>query len=245
MVIIHRNSTHHTTLLTRQLDYRRLVLFLFHKSQEFSLLLASGDLSSALQKLRDNPAQDKTPENVSVVNHILKHAYAQQHEKELSAVADYAVLWKDVDVWKPAIGMVVRSKRSAYGTGPFALVGKENILKACGTFRFNDIQATYVLSPCRWSSLTLSYLIRLTAILDSGATFQDQMEAMKVLRTGSSEENVTKWCDERMSLILTSLQKINLSVDDAPALLSVIADRGLTVLTGVLVHLFTSSPFVA
>jgi hypothetical protein len=84
----------------------------------------------------------------------------------------------------------------------------------------------------------------LTAILDSGATFQNQADVIKLLRTGSAEENVTKWCGERMSLILTSLNKMELSADDAPALLSVIADKGLAVLTDVSVYLFASSPFV-
>jgi hypothetical protein len=81
---------------------------------------------------------------------------------------------------------------------------------------------------------------RLTVILDSGVTFQIQVDLIKVLRARSSEENVTKWCGERMSLILASLNKLNPTADDVPALLSVVVDRGLPVLSDVLVHLFRS-----
>jgi hypothetical protein len=222
-----------------------LVLFLFHKNQELSLSLASGNMSAALQKIQDNASQEKTPENVSVINYILEHALAQEDKREISAVAGYAVLWKDADIWKRVVEKINHSKKSSYHVGPFKRIGKENIFKACSTFDFNDIKTTYVISPHLYSSLTTSRSIRLTAILDSDVSFQHQADLIKHLRTGSSKENVTKWCDERMSLILTSLQKMNLSVDDAPAILSIIADRGLAVLTDVFVYVFASSPVVA
>jgi hypothetical protein len=221
-----------------------LVLFLFHKNQELSLLLASGDVSSALQKIRDNHSQEKIPENVSAINYILKHARAQNHEIEISAVAGYAVLWKDVDIWKHAIQKLNHGKKDSYAIGAFDPVGKENVFKACSTFHFDDIETTYVLPPHQCSTLTWSHSIRLTAILDSDVTFRYQVDVIKLLRTGCSEKNVIKWCNQRMSLILSSLHKLNLSADDVPALLSVIADRGLAVLTDVSVHLFASS-FVA
>jgi hypothetical protein len=128
-----------------------LVLFLFHKSQQLSLSLASGDMSAALQKIQDNPSQEKTPENVSVINYILKHADAQADKSVISAVAGYAVLWKDADIWKRVVEKANHSKTSFYHVGPFDLLGKENIFKACSTFDFNDIQATYVMSPRQYS----------------------------------------------------------------------------------------------
>ena len=243
MVII--PSNHHVRSLTCCLEYHRLVLFLFHKNRELSLLLASGDISAALQKIHDNPSQEKTPENVSVIDYILEHVRAQEDEREISAIADYAVLWKDADIWKRVVEKVNHSKKSSYDDGPFKQIGKENVFKACSTFDFNDIKTTYVMSPHLYSNLTTSRSIRLTAILDSDVTFQNQADLIKHLRTGSSKENVTKWCDERMSLILTSLQKMKLSADDAPAILSIIADRGLAVLADVFVSVFTSSPVVA
>ena len=234
MVII--GSNHHMTLLTCCLDYWRFVLFLFHKNQELSRPLASGDVSSVLRRIQDNPSQEKTPENVLVVNHILKHAHAQHDQSELSAVAVYALLWKDIDIWKHVIEKVSQSKINSYHIGPFEVIGKEGIFKACSTFHFNDIQTTYVISSHPHPGLTTSHSIRLTAILDSGVTIQNQLDIIKLLQTRSSDENVTKWCSERMSMILTSLQKMKLLKDDAPALLSVIADRGLAVLTDVFVY---------
>jgi hypothetical protein len=79
----------------------------------------------------------------------------------------------------------------------------------------------------------------LTTILDSDVAFWNQVDIIKLLQTRSSDENVTKWCSERVTMILTSLQKMKLSKDDAPALLAIIADRGLAalaVLTDVFVH---------
>ena len=193
-------------------------------------------MSAALKKIQDSPSQEKTPENVFVINYILKHARAETDKREISAVAGYAVLWKDADIWKRVVEKVNQSRKSSYHVGPFELLGKENIAKACSTFDFNDIQTTYVISSHQYISLTTSHSIRLTTILDTGVTFQNQADLIKLLQTGSSEENVTKWCSERMTMILTSLQKMKLSKDDAPALLSIIADRGLAVLTDVFVY---------
>jgi hypothetical protein len=155
MVIIHTNH-HRMTLLTCCLEYWRSVLCLFHKNQELSLSLASGDVPFALRRIRDSPSQEKTPENVLVINYILKNAHAQIDRSQVSAVADYAVLWKDVDIWKRVVEKVNPSKKHSYDSGPFELLGKENVLKACSTFDFDDIQATYVMSP-RQYSLTSSH----------------------------------------------------------------------------------------
>src|SRR5262245_50847226 len=81
---------------------------------------------------------------------------------------------------------------------------------------------------------------RLTTILGTGVPFRIQVDLIKVLRAESSEETVTKWCDEQMLLILASLNGMNPTVDDVPFLLSVVVDRGLPILRDVLVHLFLS-----
>jgi hypothetical protein len=115
--------------------YKRSVLFLFPKNQEFSLSLASGGVSTALQRIQDNPSQDKTPENVLIADYILKHPSAEIHQNALSVIAGYAVHWKDVVIWKQ---VVEKAKYNNY----FSLIGKENLFKACGTFPFDDIQTT-------------------------------------------------------------------------------------------------------
>jgi len=200
---------------------------------------------SALSKVRDSPSQEKTPENVLVINYILNHPHAQHHKSEMSAIASYAVLWKDTDIWKRVVEKVNDNKERSYDSGPFKVLGKENVLKACSTFDFNEIQTMYVMSP-RQHFLTSSHSIRLTTILDSDVTFRNQVDIIKLLQTRSSDENVTKWCSERVTKILTSLQKMKLSKDDAPALLAIIANRGLAalaVLTDVSVHFVTTFSF--
>ena len=152
MVIV--NSNHCTRSLTFCSEYHRLVLFLFHKSQELLLSLASGDISGALKRIQGNTSQEKTPENVLVINYILQHADAQTDKSEISAVAGYAVLWKDVDIWKRVVEKANSSKKHSFQSGPFELVGKENVVKACSTFEFNDNRTTYVTSPRQYSSLT-------------------------------------------------------------------------------------------
>jgi hypothetical protein len=116
--------------------YKRSVLFLFPKSQQFSLSLISGSVPSALQRIQDNPSQDKTPENVLIVDYILKHASAGIHRSALSVIAGYAVHWKDVVIWKQVV------EKAKDNDNYFGLIGKENLFKACCTFPFGDIQTT-------------------------------------------------------------------------------------------------------
>jgi hypothetical protein len=134
----YQNPTCLFAFLTFPSVYRRPVLFLFHKDQELSLLLSAGGVSYALQRIRDNASQDKTPENVHMVEYILQNASGGNHEGTLSAVASYAVQWKDVKIWKRVIEKAGEDEKDNL----FALLGEEKISEACGTFHFDEIQTT-------------------------------------------------------------------------------------------------------
>ena len=124
--------------LTFRSVYRRPVLFLFHKDQELSLLLSAGGVSCALQRIRDNTSQDKTPENVAMVEYILRNASSRKHNDILAAVAGYVAHWKDVKTWKQVIEKICEDDRDKI----FALFGNEKLFEVCCSFHLDEIQTT-------------------------------------------------------------------------------------------------------
>jgi hypothetical protein len=116
-------------------------MVLFHKKDKEDILLFVQGIPYALQKLKGNPAQDKTEENYRMVEHILRHAnwFASNDKFALRCVAGYGLRWKDVEVWKQAV-------RKAGADKDVNVFGKKMILKACKKFSFNEVRSVCAIS---------------------------------------------------------------------------------------------------
>ena len=216
------------------------MLFLFHKSQEFSLLLSATCVPCAMQRLRDSPSQDNTPENVEMVDHILGNVSGDVPELGgiLSAVLAYAVPWNDVTIFTR---VVEGTEQDEYNCDLFGFFGQEKLLEICRTFPFKEVQHTSVQVPVHHTALQtdrITFENSLTTILDASATFQQQVDLIRALRTqssaGDSAQDVSEWCSERITQVLGCLD-LDFSTDDIPTLLSVIAERDLSVIPNVFV----------
>ena len=193
-----------------------------------------------MQRLRDSPSQDKTPENVKMVDHILGNVSADVPELGgiLSAVLAYAVPWKDVTIFTR---VVERTEEDEYNDDLFGFFGQEKLLEICHTFPFKEVEQTCVQVPVHHTALhtdRITFENSLTTILNASATFQQQVDLIRALRTqsstGDSAQDVSEWCSERIPDIFQYLH-LDFKTDDIPTLLSVVAEGDLSVIPNVLV----------
>ena len=99
-----------------------------------------------MQRLRNSPSQDKTPENIEMVDHILGNVSVDVPElgSILSAVLAYAVPWKDVTIFERVLE---GTEEDDYNYDLFGFFGQEKLLEICRTFPFKEVQHSYVQDP--------------------------------------------------------------------------------------------------
>lgn len=116
------------------LGYHRTVLVLLPRAKEMDILLKSGGMPYALQRLKRNGSTEPIEEDRTLAKFVVERLNPQE-KASTRIMAEYAVHWNDLEMWNEVV-------KAGAGDKNIDILGQGRLLAAWRRFSFKDVQPT-------------------------------------------------------------------------------------------------------